>query len=116
MRFTVDPASPVPPYEQLRRQVVADVEDGTLRPGTRLPTVRGLADDLGVAPGTVARAYKELELAGVVDGRGRAGTFVAAADPVHAARAAATAYAQQVKALGVDRDQALELVRQALGG
>jgi DNA-binding transcriptional regulator YhcF (GntR family) len=73
----VDPASPVPPYEQVRSQVHEAVEHGALVPGDRLPTVRRLAADLGVAPGTVARAYRELEAQGVVEGRGRNGTVVA---------------------------------------
>ena len=65
----VDGASPVPPFEQLRSQVVAAVDAGDLAPGERLPPVRRLAADLGVAAGTVARAYKELEADGVVETR-----------------------------------------------
>jgi DNA-binding transcriptional regulator YhcF (GntR family) len=75
--LSVDPASGAPPYEQLRRQVVEQVAAGMLRPGARLPPVRRLAEDLGLAAGTVARAYRELEAAGVVETRGRAGTVVA---------------------------------------
>jgi DNA-binding transcriptional MocR family regulator len=57
----IDPDAATPPYEQIRVQVADQARSGTLPAGTRLPTVRRLADDLGVAPGTVARAYRELE-------------------------------------------------------
>jgi DNA-binding transcriptional regulator YhcF (GntR family) len=72
----IDPGSAVPPYEQLRTQLARQATDGTLPAGTKLPTVRGLADHLGLAPGTVARAYKELEADGVIETQGRRGTFV----------------------------------------
>jgi DNA-binding transcriptional regulator YhcF (GntR family) len=65
------------PYEQLRARLLAEMQDGTRAAGSRLPTVRGLADELGLAPGTVARAYRELEAAGAIETRGRGGTFVA---------------------------------------
>lgn len=115
MTLVVDGGSPVPPYEQLRAQVVAAVEAGELAPGERLPPVRRLAGDLGVAPGTVARAYKELEADGVVETRGRGGTVVAAASGAEAeAVAAASAYAERVRRLGLDGERALALVRAAL--
>ena len=61
MILEVDPRSAVPPYEQLREQVTALVLAGALTPGDRLPSIRQLANDLGLAGGTVARAYRELE-------------------------------------------------------
>jgi DNA-binding transcriptional regulator YhcF (GntR family) len=76
MEVRIDQASPVAPYEQLRTQVAAQAADGRLPAGTKLPTVRQLATDLGLAANTVARAYRELEADGVVQTRGRAGTFV----------------------------------------
>ena len=75
----IDPGAAVPPFEQVRAQFAAQIADGTLVVGTRLPTVRKLADDLGLAVNTVARAYRELESAGLVETRGRAGTVVSAA-------------------------------------
>lgn len=80
-QLRVDLSSPVPPFEQIRAGVAGLIRQGDLAPGTRLPTVRSLAADLGVANGTVARAYRELEAAGLVDGQGRRGTAVAAAPP-----------------------------------
>ncbi|MCS0499999.1 GntR family transcriptional regulator [Protaetiibacter mangrovi] len=65
------------PYEQLRDRLLAEMRAGSRPAGARLPTVRALADELGLAPGTVARAYKELEALGAIETRGRAGSFVA---------------------------------------
>ena len=115
--ISVDPSSPVPPYEQVRAAIVAAVDGGGLEPGARLPTVRELAGNLALAPNTVARAYRELEAGGVVETRGRRGTFVAAPpeEPAEAVRLAAEAYAERCRELGVDPEAALDLVRAALG-
>lgn len=72
----VDSADPTPPYEQLRRQLAGLIRTGTLGSGTRLPTVRQLAQDLGLAPGTVMRTYRELESDGLVASRRVQGTVV----------------------------------------
>ena len=115
--ITIDTASPVPPYEQVRSQLAGQINEGTLAVGTRLPTVRQLAADLGLAANTVARAYRELEDGGLVDTRGRAGTFVSATgDRSRAAAAkAAREYAATAKALGLDRTEALRIVTAAIG-
>ena len=63
------PALAVPPYEQLRQGVTALVLGGAVAPGARLPSIRQLAGDLGLAGGTVARAYRELEADGIVTTR-----------------------------------------------
>jgi GntR family transcriptional regulator len=77
--LTVDPASTTAPYEQVRTQLATLVAQGDLAPGTKLPTVRQLAADLGLAANTVARAYRELETDGVLATYGRRGTFVRSA-------------------------------------
>ena len=66
---TVDVLDPTPPYEQLRRQLADLIGSGVLTPGDRLPPVRQLAADLGLAAGTVARTYRELEQSGHVRSR-----------------------------------------------
>ena len=66
MELTVDIASPVPVYEQIRAQVTELVNSGTLLTNTPLPSVRQLAADMQITPGTVARAYRELEASGMV--------------------------------------------------
>jgi DNA-binding transcriptional regulator YhcF (GntR family) len=114
--ITIDTTSPVPPYEQLRAHLARQIHDRTLAVGTRLPTVRRLADDLGLAANTVARAYRELEDAGLIETNGRAGSFVAAAGE-HSrerARQAAQDYATAVTGLGLELDEALRIVQAAL--
>jgi GntR family transcriptional regulator len=74
--ISVDLSSATPPYEQIRTQIGSLIAVGSLGAGTRLPTVRSLAADLGIAAGTVARAYKELEQAGLIETRRRNGTVV----------------------------------------
>jgi DNA-binding transcriptional regulator YhcF (GntR family) len=110
--ITVDPASPVPPYEQVRLAIAYEVRAGTLPPGARLPTVRRLATDLGLAPNTVARAYRELEQDDVIETRGRNGTFVAAPkDPAQSqAYAATTEYVGRLRRLGIELDHAVDLL------
>lgn len=114
--ITIDAASPVPPYEQLRSQLAKQITDRTLAVGTRLPTVRRLAADLGLAVNTAARAYRELEEAGLVETRGRAGTFVGSAGEQSRERAltAAREYAAVVARLGLDRSEAQRIVVAAL--
>jgi len=109
----LDASSGDAPYEQIRNQIVVQVSAGRLAAGTRLPTVRALAESLGVAANTVARAYRELEHAGVVTTRGRAGTVVNGDGADRASKEAALAYADAMRALGVGQDEALELVRRA---
>lgn len=111
----IDPASPTPPYEQVRAQFAARIADRTLAVGTRLPTVRRLARELGLAANTVARAYRELEEAGLVETRGRAGTFVSAAGERSraAVQQAAREYAATARSLGVDAEEAIRIVRAA---
>jgi DNA-binding transcriptional regulator YhcF (GntR family) len=110
---TLDPAAAEPPYEQIRTQIAAQVASGELPPGTRLPTVRALAATLGIAPNTVARAYRELEHSGVVTTRGRNGTVVNGDGSDRAAKEAAASYAEVMRSLGVRQDEALELARRA---
>lgn len=116
--IVVDPRSPVPPYEQLRAQLLDAVVSGELAPGARLPTVRRLAEDLALAPGTVARAYRELEASRVIETRGRNGTFVSPhGDPARQeAQRAAARYVEQMRMLRLDGDEALALVAAALRG
>lgn len=99
-------------------QIVAGVRDGALIAGTRLPTVRGLAKELGIAPNTVARTYRELERQGVLVTRGRSGTFIAdGVDPSRAAaERAAAEYVRIARRLGVRDEEIVELVDGAVRG
>lgn len=101
----VDQRSGVPIYVQLVDGVRHALGVGTLRPGDRLPTVRGLAEELTVAPNTVVKAYNELQRAGLIESRPGVGTVVVA-DPGGAVRE------QQVEAL---YERIGVLVRDAVG-
>jgi len=113
---TIDPEAAAPPFEQIRAQIMEAVRTGRMTPGARLPTVRALATNLGVATNTVARAYRELERDDLIETRGRMGSFVAAnGDAAHRhAQEAATAYAARITKLGIATDEALELVTRSL--
>lgn len=111
--LVLDPQSSTPPYEQVRSQIAAAIEAGRLRPAARLPTVRTLASDLGLAVNTVARSYRELEMAGLVETRGRQGTFVAGppSRTRQLAVEAAQAFLQRMQELGFNHAEALATVR-----
>jgi DNA-binding transcriptional regulator YhcF (GntR family) len=113
----IDPRSAVPPYEQLRQQVVALVVGGALPTGARLPSIRQLANDLGLAGGTVARAYRELESDGVVSTHGRHGTVVAGpprgSTPSSGLLAAARRFAAEAVQAGANLDEAMAAVQVA---
>ena len=112
----IDPASDIPPYEQVRRQLIDQIRSGQMPPETRLPAVRRLAADLGLAPGTVARAYKELEGEGYLVTRGRNGTLVAPfrmSEHENASRLTRQ-YVSEMKDLGYDTETTIAAVRRAL--
>ena len=111
MIIRLDPAESTPPSEQLVAQIAASVDRGDLEPGDRLPTIRALAHDLGIAPGTVARAYAELERDGWVHTQGRRGTVVAhrtTPRPVRAVDAAADDLVAAAARAGLDRAAVLK--------
>ncbi|WKX69565.1 GntR family transcriptional regulator [Streptomyces sp. XD-27] len=116
LHITVDPDSATAPFEQIRAQIAEQARSGALPVGYKLPTVRGFAEDLGLAANTVAKAYRALEGDGVIETRGRHGTFVAAAGDAAAREAAhaAAAYAQRAHRLGLDRDAALAAAADAV--
>lgn len=75
--FRLDVHSGVPVYRQLIDQVLGAAARGTLRTGDQLPTVRQVAVDLAINPNTVMRAYREMEIRGIVDTQQGSGTFIA---------------------------------------
>jgi DNA-binding transcriptional regulator YhcF (GntR family) len=112
----IDHRASGPLFDQLRTQIIDGVRDGRLAPGTRLPTVRELAGQMSLAVNTVARAYRELESAGILETRGRFGTFVARVDPADAAMAtAAHTFVSTARALGIEKDAALDYIEAAFG-
>ncbi|MEW2247696.1 GntR family transcriptional regulator [Streptomyces sp. NPDC058733] len=114
LKIRIDDSAP--PYEQVRAQISEQARSGVLPVGYRLPTVRGLAESLGLAVNTVAKAYRALEADGVIETRGRHGTYVAAAGSA-AERELATAaqtYVERARRLGLPEEAALAAVRDAL--
>ncbi|WP_242439011.1 GntR family transcriptional regulator [Streptomyces sp. CB00455] len=117
LKITINAAAgSAAPYEQLRAQIADRARSGRLPAGFKLPTVRGLAEELGLAANTVAKAYRALEADGVIETRGRNGTFVAAAaeGASREAAAAAQAFAERVHRLGLTEAEALAATAEAL--
>jgi GntR family transcriptional regulator len=117
MIVEVDPDSHVPPFEQIREQIATMIGSGVLTAGVRLPSIRQLASDLGLAANTVARAYRELEAAGLVVGRVGNGTAVAArratlstAERQRRLQVAADAYLTAAAQLGSPPDEAVAMI------
>lgn len=122
MNVTVDTTSPIPPFEQLRAGIAKLIAVGQLPAGTQLPSVRQLAGDLALAPGTVQRAYTELQAAGLVRVRARRGVIVAD-NVAHATGPRATTehlatgarqFVDHARRLGVDDAQIRSALEQAL--
>ncbi|NHZ71011.1 MAG: GntR family transcriptional regulator [Proteobacteria bacterium] len=116
MNIRLDKKSPVPAFTQITQQITALAATGSLDVGARLPTVRQLARDLDIAPGTVARSYRELEDAGIVTTHGRRGTQVASRDVLpdpDAIRSAADRLAIQAHSTGTSLPELIAAVTDA---
>ncbi len=119
MIIRVDADLALPVYEQIREQVTRMAVSGTIAEGTRMPTIRQLANDLALAKGTVAKAYSLLEASGIVESRGHRGTFIAAVadgdDPAESVAEdlanAADAFVVTARQLGVSEDEAAAALR-----
>ncbi len=113
---TLDLTAATPPYEQVRTQIAGHIRTGTIRPGEKLPVVRALAADLGVATNTIARAYRELEAGGLVTTRRRVGTIVqtppAPAGP--ALRRRTLELVREARESGLADEEIVDLVRGTL--
>ncbi|GAB3700409.1 GntR family transcriptional regulator [Mariniluteicoccus flavus] len=116
--IVIDPGLPAPPFEQIRDQIAAARTTGEFPAGHRLPPVRHLATELGVAANTVARAYRELEAAGVIETRGRHGSFVTGTEEAlpKALAVRAAAYVSDARSLGADDAAIAVAVGRALKG
>ena len=119
MQLHISPNDGVPIYLQIVNQVKYLVASGRLKPGEELPPIRVLAEKLVVNPNTVARAYRELELAGVVTKRRTAGTYVSDAGSPLARRERLRILAERADALlaearqmNIDLEEVIELLRQ----
>ena len=122
MIVRIDPASAVPVYEQIRAQIVLMVASGTLAPGTQLPTIRQLASDLGLAKGTVSKAYEALVREGAAVSNGRHGTVVAARNSAinqaaaeHRLRESALQLAVTAQQVGASKAEVRRWLNEAMG-
>ncbi|MFZ4081985.1 MAG: GntR family transcriptional regulator [Pirellula sp.] len=120
MQIHIQAQGGVPIYLQVMQQIKYLVASGRLQPGDELPSIRTLAEQLIVNPNTIARAYRELETAGVVEKRRTAGTFVAQAGSPLARKERLKLLKQRVDQLlveafqmGFDLDEVLKLVQQS---
>ena len=119
MQIHISPSDGVPIYLQIVNQVKYQVASGRLAPGVEMPPIRVLAEQLLVNPNTVARAYRELELAGVVTKRRTAGTYVSGAGSPLARRERVRILTERVDALlaearqmNIRTEEIVELLRQ----
>jgi DNA-binding transcriptional regulator YhcF (GntR family) len=111
MTIRIDVLADEPPFEQVRRQIAEGAASGSLPAGQKLPTVRALATTLDLAVNTVAKAYRALEADGVVETRGRAGTFIATrTTPDATTDDAARAFVLQARRQGLSKDEAVRLL------
>ena len=115
MVIAINEYSDIPIYIQIRNQIVLGISDGRLAPGEQLPTVRGLAEEMGVNSMTVNKAYQMLKQEGYIQGDRRCGTVIcprAAAPLPHALRENLLLALSEAKAAGVSEDTVLDLVKE----
>ena len=118
VRFSLDPASGVPFYRQIIQQIQQAILARRLEPGDRLPTIRALAIELKINPNTIAKAYGELEIRGIVTTQVGSGTYVSDkridmedAERAKKMEAAVARFVRDMEALGMERPAMLDLVR-----
>jgi GntR family transcriptional regulator len=120
IQFRLDTKSGVPPYMQLVQQVAHALRLGMLDVGDQLPTVKDVVASVAINPNTVLKAYRELEHAGLVEGRPGVGTFVVRLPPgppagAHIALARSFArWVDKARAAGLDNESIDALVRSVL--
>jgi GntR family transcriptional regulator len=120
--FTLDQTNGVPVYRQIIRQIENGVLSGRLKTGDRLPTIRSLAVDLKINPNTIAKAYGELEIRGILATQVGSGTYVAdkRPEPEEGAlgakiREAVDRFMREMRGLGADKREILRLI-ESYGG
>jgi GntR family transcriptional regulator len=117
INFTLDNANGAPIYRQIIQQIEYAILSGRMRPGDRLPTIRSLAVDLKTNPNTIARAYGELEIRGILATQVGSGTYIADKKPVveddslnRKIREVLGRFVQEMRDLGVEKRELVRLV------
>ena len=115
--FSLDPANGVPIYRQIIQQIEYAILSGRMRPGDRLPTIRSLAVDLKTNPNTIAKAYGELEILGILETQVGSGTYISEKKPIikddslsRKIREVMGRFVQEMRDLGVDKRELIKLV------
>jgi GntR family transcriptional regulator len=117
IRFFLDPVSSVPIYRQIIRQIEYAVLSERLRPGDRLPTIRSLAVELKINPNTIAKAYGELEIRGILVTQVGSGTYISDKKPDleddgrnRKIRELLGRFIREMEALGVSKEELTEMI------
>jgi len=117
IRFSLDPENGVPIYRQIIQQIEYAILSGRMRPGDRLPTIRTLAVELKTNPNTIARAYSELEILGILVTQVGSGTYISEKKPPaeddslnRKIREVLGRFVQEMRDLGVDKKELIKLV------
>jgi GntR family transcriptional regulator len=123
INFSLDAANGSPIYRQIIQQIEYAILSGRMRPGDRLPTIRSLAVDLKTNPNTIARAYSELEIRGILATQVGSGTFISDKKPVMAddslnrkIREVLTRFVQEMRDLGVEKRELVKLIETYIKG
>ena len=117
VRFSLDPANGAPIYRQIIQQIEYAILSGRMKCGDRLPTIRSLAVELKTNPNTIAKAYGELEIRGILATQVGSGTFISDKKPEAAddslnrkIREVLTRFIQEMRDLGVEKRELLKLI------
>ncbi|GHV94804.1 hypothetical protein AGMMS50293_11240 [Spirochaetia bacterium] len=117
INFSLDPANGVPIYRQIIQQIEYAILSGRMRPGDRLPTIRSLAVDLKTNPNTIAKAYGELEIRGILATQVGSGTYISDKKPVieddslnRKIQEVLVRFVQEMRDLGVEKRELVKLV------
>lgn len=119
MNFSLDPANGVPIYRQIIQQIEYGILSGRLGTGDKLPTIRSLAVDLKINPNTIARAYGELEIRGILATQVGSGTYISDKRPpaeddgrIRKIQELLARFMQEMRGLGADKKEIIELIKE----
>jgi GntR family transcriptional regulator len=117
LNFTLDPVNGVPIYRQIIQQIEYAILSGRMKAGDRLPTIRALAVELKTNPNTIARAYNEMEIKGILVTQVGSGTYISDKKPVlddnrlnRKIQEILGRFMQEMHGLGVDKRELIRMI------
>jgi GntR family transcriptional regulator len=123
VNFTLDTVNGAPIYRQIIQQIEYAILSGRIQPGDRLPTIRSLAVELKTNPNTIAKAYNELEIRGILATQVGSGTYISDKKPVieddslnRKIREVVGRFMQEMQSLGVEKRELIKLIESYTGG